>query len=435
MTDVLVVGAGLAGSEASWQLARRGIGVRLAEMRPVKRSPAHHTDRPAELVCTNSFKSDVPEVAAGLLKEEMRALGSLILRAADAARVPSGQDLSVDRDAFAEHVATGLAEAGVQRVAEEVTSVETDRFTILASGPLTSDPLAQEIRRLTGVEHLHFFDAAAPIVHGDSLDRGLLFEASRWDKGAGAYLNAPLDREQYVALVAALVAGEQVELHDFETTGWFEGCIPIEEMARRGPETLRYGPLKPLGLDDPRTGRWPHAVVQLRREDAAASLYNLVGFQTNLRWPEQRRIFRTIPGLAKAEFERLGVMHRNTYVSSPEVLEPSHRIRGHPKTWLAGQLVGVEGYLESAMSGMVAALNVAAAVAGRADVVFPDDTAIGSLVRYITTPQKTFAPMNATWGLFPPLADGKRRDKKERARANLARARQSLAGFLGAVAL
>ena len=431
MTDrILVIGAGLAGSEAAWQLARRGIPVTLAEMRPLSMTPAHHTARPAELVCTNSFKSDVPEVAAGLLKEELRSLGSLILRAADAAKIPSGQDLSVDREAFAAGVEVGLTEAGVERVAREVTDIDPAVPTIVATGPLTSSPLAAALERLTGAEHLHFFDAAAPIVFKESVDHEPLFRRCRYDKGEGNYWNAPLDRQQYEAFVGELVRGEQVELKDFERTMWFEGCLPVEEIARRGPETLRFGPLKPLGLEDPRTGRRSWAVVQLRQEDAAAELYNLVGFQTNLRWPEQRRIFRTLPGLARAEFARLGVMHRNTYIDSPRLLLPSHRLRAAGRTWLAGQLVGVEGYLESAMSGLVAALNVASSLRAGEEVRFPDDTAIGSLVRYITTAQQGFAPMNATWGLFPPLPDGPRRDKRERARAHLARARASFAEFV-----
>lgn len=429
--SVLVVGAGLAGCEAAWQLARRGIPVELLEMRPNKTTPAHRTARPAELVCTNSFKSDVPEVAAGLLKEELRQLGSLVIRAADGARVPSGQDLSVDRDAFASSVEAGLAHAGVRRVGGELTSIDPARTTIIATGPLTSPDLACAIERLTGQEHLHFFDAAAAIVVGASLDHSVLFRASRYGKGGDAYLNIPLDRPAYEAFVAALVGAEQVELRDFEKTMWFEACLPVEELARRGPETLRFGPLKPLGLIDPKTGKRPYAVVQLRPDDAASDLYNLVGFQTNLRWPEQRRIFRSLPGLATAEFARLGVMHRNTYVNSPALLGPSHRLRSAPRTYLAGQLVGVEGYLESAMSGLVAALNVAAGMAGEGDVVFPDDTAIGALVRYVTTPQREFAPMNATWGLFPPLDEPLRRaDKRERARAHLARARASFARFV-----
>ena len=430
--SVLVVGAGLAGSEAAWQLARRGIAVDLLEMRPSKTTPAHRTARPAELVCTNSFKSDVPEVAAGLLKEELRQLGSLVLQAADGARVPSGQDLSVDRDAFAATVEAGLAEAGVRRMAGELTAIDPERTTIVATGPLTSPDLATALERLTGQEHLHFFDAAAPIVVGDSIDQSLLFRASRYGKGGDAYLNIPLDRQRYEAFVAELVGAEQVELRDFEKTMWFEACLPVEEIARRGPETLRFGPLKPLGLVDPRTGERPYAVVQLRPDDAASDLYNLVGFQTNLRWPEQRRLFRSLPGLANAEFARLGVMHRNTYVNSPALLLPSHRLRSSARTYLAGQLVGVEGYLESAMSGLVAALNVAAAAAGAEEVIFPEDTAIGSLVRYVTTPQREFAPMNATWGLFPPLDDPLRRaDKRARARSHLARARGSFARFLG----
>jgi len=428
--EVLIIGAGLAGSEAAWQLARRGYLVELREMRPETMTPAHHTARAAELVCTNSFKSDLPQVAAGLLKEEMRRLGSLVLTAADAAKVPSGQDLSVDRDRFSAGVEAGLDAAGVRRTAGEVTTLDPERWTIVASGPLTSPALAAEVERLAGAEHLHFYDAAAPIVFGESIDQSALFRASRYDKGAGNYLNAPLDRDAYLALVAALAAGEQVERKEFETTAWFEGCLPVEELARRGPETLRYGPLKPLGLTDPRTGRWPHAVVQLRQEDAAAGLFNLVGFQTNLRWPEQRRIFRTLPGFAGAEFARLGVMHRNTYVNSPQVLHPGHRLRRAERVWLAGQLVGVEGYLESAMSGLVAAVNLAATLAGEPEVVFPEDTAIGALVRYITTPQQGFAPMNATWGLFPPLPDpAVRRGKRERAGAHLVRARASLTAF------
>jgi methylenetetrahydrofolate--tRNA-(uracil-5-)-methyltransferase len=429
--SVLVVGAGLAGSEAAWQLARRGVPVELLEMRPLKMTPAHRTGRPAELVCTNSFKSDAPEVAAGLLKEELRQLGSLVLRAADGARVPSGQDLSVDRDAFAASVEAGLVEAGVRRVAGEITAIDLERTTIIATGPLTTPDLAATLERLTGQEHLHFFDAASPIVVGESIDQTVLFRASRYGKGGDAYLNIPLDRPQYEAFVAGLVGAEQVELRDFEKTMWFEACLPVEELARRGPETLRFGPLKPLGLTDPRTGKRPYAVVQLRPDDAASDLYNLVGFQTNLRWPDQRRLFRSLPGLAGAEFARLGVMHRNTYVNSPVLLAPSHRLRSAPRTYLAGQLVGVEGYLESAMSGLVAALNVAAAVAGGDDVVFPDDTAIGSLVRYVTTAQREFAPMNATWGLFPPLDEPLRHaDKRARARSHLARARASFARFL-----
>jgi len=430
--SVLVVGAGLAGSEAAWQLARRGLTVELLEMRPLVMTPAHRTARAAELVCTNSFKSDAPEVAAGLLKEELRQLGSLVLRAAAGARVPSGQDLSVDRDAFAAAVEAGLAEAGVRRVAGELADVDLARTTIVATGPLSSPALAAALERLTGQEHLHFFDAAAPIVVGESLDRSEMFRASRYGKGGDAYLNVPLDRARYEAFVAALVGAEQVALHDFERTMWFEACLPVEELARRGPETLRFGPLKPLGLTDPRTGKRPYAVVQLRPDDAASDLFNLVGFQTNLRWPEQRRIFRSLPGLATAEFARLGVMHRNTYVNSPAVLLPTHRLRATPRTYLAGQLVGVEGYLESAMSGLVAALNVAAAAAGAEEVVFPADTAIGSLVRYVTTAQRDFAPMNATWGLFPPLAGELRRaEKRARTQAHLARARASYARFLG----
>lgn len=429
--SVLVVGAGLAGSEAAWQLARRGIAVELLEMRPLKTTPAHRTARAAELVCTNSFKSDVPEVAAGLLKEELRQLGSLVLAAADGARVPSGQDLSVDRDVFAATVEAGLAEAGVRRSVGELTAIDPRRTTIVATGPLTSPALATALEALTGQEHLHFFDAAAPIVVGESLDRSKLFRASRYGKGGDAYLNIPLDRAAYDAFVAALVGAEQVELHDFERTMWFEACLPLEEQARRGPESLRFGPLRPLGLTDPATGRRPYAAVQLRPDDAASGLYNLVGFQTNLRWPEQRRIFRSLPGLANAEFARLGVMHRNTYVNSPALLAPTHRLRGSERTYLAGQLVGVEGYLESTMSGLVAALNVAAELAGAEPVVFPTDTAIGALVRYVTTPQREFAPMNATWGLFPPLPEEYRRvEKRVRARAHLERARRSLAGFL-----
>ena len=429
--SVLVVGAGLAGSEAAWQLARRGVAVELLEMRPLKMTL--RVVRPVCRVVRERFKikADVPEVGAGLRKEELRQLGLLVLGAADGARVPSGQDLSVDLDVFAATVEAGLAEAGVRRSVGELTGIDPHRTTIVATGPLTSPALATALEALTGQEHLHFFDAAAPIVVGESLDRTKLFRASRYGKGGDAYLNSPLDRAAYDAFVAALVGAEQVELHDFERTMWFEACLPLEEQARRGPESLRFGPLRPLGLTDPATGKRPYAAVQLRPDDAASGLYNLVGFQTNLRWPEQRRIFRSLPGLADAEFARLGVMHRNTYVNSPALLAPTHRLRGSERTYLAGQLVGVEGYLESTMSGLVAALNVAAEFAGAEPVVFPEDTAIGALVRYVTTPQREFAPMNATWGLFPPLSEEYRRvEKRARARAHLERARRSLAGFL-----
>jgi len=328
-------------------------------------------------------------------------------------------------------MARRLAEAGVRRIAGELVAIDPERTTIVATGPLTSPDLAAALERLTGQEHLHFFDAAAPIVVGESIDQTALFRASRYGKGGDAYLNIPLDRAQYETFVAGLVAAEQVELRDFEQTMWFEACLPVEEIARRGPESLRFGPMKPLGLTDPRTGKRPYAVVQLRPDDAASDLYNLVGFQTNLRWPEQRRLFRSLPGLANAEFARLGVMHRNTYVNSPALLLPSHRLRSTSRTYLAGQLIGVEGYLESAMSGLVAALNVAAALAGEDEVVFPADTAIGSLIRYVTTPQREFAPMNATWGLFPRLEDAlQRTDRRSRARSHLAQARVSYARFL-----
>ncbi len=401
---VAVVGGGLAGCEAAWQLARRGIGVDLFEMRPLRGTEAHQTDLLAELVCSNSFRSAERTTAIGLLKEEMRALGSLVMQVADRHRVPAGGSLAVDREAFAREMTaavTSLDGVVVHRV--EVTALP-EGLTIIASGPLTSPALAESLRRLFGRDYLYFYDAIAPIVTADSIDFSKAFRASRYGKGGDDYVNCPLDREGYERLVADILAAEKVPLRSFERCVHFEGCLPIEEMARRGRDTLAFGPLKPVGLVDPRTGKRPYAVVQLRQDDRNATLYNMVGFQTKMTYPEQRRIFRTIPGLENAEFVRLGSLHRNTFIDAPRLLEPTLQTRVRPDLLLAGQLIGVEGYLESASAGLLAGINAARLATGRAPLVPPPSTALGSLLAYVTQPGRgDFQPVNANYGLFPPL--------------------------------
>jgi methylenetetrahydrofolate--tRNA-(uracil-5-)-methyltransferase len=427
MTRVTVVGGGLAGVEAARQLARAGIAVDLYEMRPVRGTVAHRTDRLGELVCSNSFRNATLETAVGLLKEEMRRLGSAVMALADRHQVPAGACLAVDREGFSDAL-TALVEStpGIRLVREEITAIP-EGFTILATGPLTSAPLADALTSVLGSRQLYFYDAIAPTIAADSIDMTVAWKASRWDKGGDDYVNCPLDRERYDAFVAAVLAAEKVPTRDFERCIYFEGCMPIEEMARRGPMTLAFGPMRPVGLFDPRTGRRPHACVQLRQDDAAASLFNMVGFQTKMTYPEQRRVFRMIPGLAKAEFVRLGSLHRNTFVNSPELLLPSLQVRRRRSLLLAGQIVGVEGYVESAAMGILAGMNVARLVRGAPPVVPPPTTALGSLVAYVTQPsRKEFQPMNANYGLFPPLARPLRgREKKlafaERALADLAR--------------
>jgi methylenetetrahydrofolate--tRNA-(uracil-5-)-methyltransferase len=412
---VTVIGAGLAGSEAAWQIARQGVPVTLYEMRPKVKTPAHHTDWFAELVCTNSLRSNSITNAVGLLKEEMRRLDSLILRAADAHAVPAGGALAVDREGFSNAVTETLAQHPLVEVRrEEVTEIPDQGIVVVATGPLTSPALSESIRRFIGADYLYFYDAASPIVTKESIDMDKVYIASRYGKGEAAYLNCPFDEEQFQAFYDALVQAETAPVHDFEEEKYFEGCMPIEVMARRGAKTLLFGPMKPVGLEDPRTGRRPYAVVQLRQDNAAATLYNIVGFQTHLKWGEQKRVFRMIPGLENAEFVRYGVMHRNTYINSPTVLLPTYQTRRRPDLFFAGQMTGVEGYVESAAAGLVAGLNAGRLARGKDPVVPPPTTAIGSLAHYIThAAPDNFQPMNATFGLFPPLPE-RIKDKRER---------------------
>lgn len=420
--QVKVIGGGLAGCEAAWQLARRGVRVELHEMRPRRGTEAHQTDRLAELVCSNSFRSAELTTAIGLLKEEMRRLGSLVLEVAERHRVPAGGSLAVDREGFAADMTAAIeGEPLVEIVRDEVEHLP-EGLAIVASGPLTSPALSESLRALFGKEYLYFYDAIAPIVTAESIDTSVAFRASRWGKGGDDYLNCPMDREQYLRFVADVLAADKVPTREFERCVHFEGCLPIEEMARRGPDTLAFGPLKPVGLSDPRTGRRPHAVVQLRQDDRDARLFNLVGFQTKMTYPEQRRVFRTIPGLERAEFVRLGSLHRNTFLESPEILHPTLQTRARPDLLLAGQLIGVEGYLESTAMGWLAGVNAARIVDGLAPLVPPATTAIGSLVAYVTAPgRRDFQPVNANYGLFPDLAERVRRGpEKKRAHAERA---------------
>src|SRR5437867_8117012 len=424
---ITIVCGGLAGAEAAWQLARQGVPVDLYEMRPVRGTEAHHTDRLGELVCSNSFRNATLETAVGLLKEEMRRLGSLVMQVADANQVPAGACLAVDRDHFAEGLTRAVeALPDVRLVREEVTDIPPG-LAILATGPLTSPALSDALQRVLGRTHLYFYDAIAPIVAADSIDMTVAWKASRYDKGGEDYINCPLDRAQYAAFVEAVLAAEKVPTRDFERCLYFEGCMPIEEMARRGRDTLAFGPMRPVGLVDPRSGKRPHACVQLRQDDAEGRLFNMVGFQTKMTYPEQRRVFRMIPGLGLAEFVRLGSLHRNTFVDAPALLLPSLQVIGRKRLLLAGQLVGVEGYVESAATGLLAGLHAGRRLVGPAPLAPPRTTALGSLLAYVTQRgKKAFQPMNANYGLFPPLARSLRgRDKKlamaERALADLAR--------------
>ncbi len=434
MAKVIVIGAGLAGSEAAWQIAAAGVDVELYEMRPKVMSPAHHGGLFAELVCSNSLRAAALENAVGLLKEEMRQLDSLIMKAADACRVPAGGALAVDRDAFGAYVTRSLADhSRVRVVTEEVTALPAGRPVVVASGPLTSPALAAAIGELTGEEYLYFYDAAAPIVSGDSLDMDVIYRASRYGKGDDDYLNCPLSQEEYERFWHELTHAATAPVKAFEKTVFFEGCMPVEAMAARGVDTLRFGPLKPVGLRDPRSGALPYAVVQLRQDNAAATLYNMVGFQTHLKWLEQERVFRMIPGLGRAEFVRFGVMHRNTYLNSPRILAPTLAMRTEPGLFFAGQITGVEGYVESAAAGLVAGRNAARAAKGLEPVVFPSATAHGALCRYITTADPAgFQPMNVNFGLLPPL-EARIRDKKEKNRRIAARALRELVEFVGIV--
>jgi methylenetetrahydrofolate--tRNA-(uracil-5-)-methyltransferase len=424
---VTVVGGGLAGSEAAWQIARRGVSVRLYEMRPVRSTAVHRTGHFAELVCSNSLKSVALSTAHGLLKEEMRRLGSLILRCATEHRVPAGQALAVDRDAFAETVTRTLsAEPRVTVVREEVLEIPAEGLVVLAVGPLVSERLAAAIGAFTGEDYLYFFDAIAPVVLADSIDRAIVFPASRYGKGEGDdYLNCPMNAAEYERFVGELLAGEKAPLHDVDRTPFFEGCLPIEEMARRGHDTLRFGPMKPVGLTDPRTGRRPHAVVQLRQDNLAAEHYSMVGFQTQLRWPEQQRIFRLIPGLESAEFVRLGQVHRNCYINAPTVIGPDLQARRRAGLFFAGQISGVEGYTESAATGLLAGMNAARLAQGDPTCTLPPETMLGALCRYIShADARNYQPTNAAFGLLPEPAEripkrGRRAARAERALAAL----------------
>jgi methylenetetrahydrofolate--tRNA-(uracil-5-)-methyltransferase len=405
-TPVTIIGGGLAGCEAAWQLLRRGHRVILHEMKPDRFSPAHKSPHLAELVCSNSLRSASVENAVGLLKEEMRRMDSLLMEAADATAVPAGQALAVDRNAFSLFIEERLAAMpGLEVVRGEVTEIPVEGVTIIASGPLTSDTLARAIASITGSEYLYFYDAISPIIEGESIDASRVFAASRYDHGEADYLNCPMDRETYEAFWKKLTEAEEVPIHTFEEIKCFEGCLPIEVIARRGIETLAHGPMKPVGLIDPHTGQQPHAVVQLRREDRNGILYNIVGFQTKMTWPEQRRLFRMIPGLEKAEFARYGSIHRNTFLNAPTLLMNTLQLRSHPHLFFAGQISGVEGYVESTAMGLIAGLNAARFLACREMIPPPPETAFGALIGHITNAEtKTFQPMNVTFGLFPPLA-------------------------------
>ena len=425
MEAVTVIGAGLAGCEAAWQLARRGIPVDLREMKPKKMTPAHHSPDFAELVCSNSLRSDQMENAVGLLKEELRRCDSLIMACADGHRVEAGGALAVDRYAFSAAVTERIRSHPLITVTEgEVTRIPAEGNVIVASGPLTSDALSEEIARLfPDSKYLNFFDAAAPLVTFESVDMDKAWFASRYDKGTADYINCPLSREEYDAFWRELCAAQEAPVHGFEDAGVFEGCMPVEVMARRGQQTLAFGPLKPRGLPDPRTGKEPYAVVQLRRDNAQGTIYNIVGFQTHLKWPEQRRVFSMIPGLEHAQFVRYGVMHRNTFLDSPRLLDRYYRVRGQERLMFAGQITGVEGYVESTASGALAAMELSRRLTGRAPIDFPRETAMGALALYISDPSVVnFQPMNINFGLIPPLdhrVKGKRNKNAEISRRAL----------------
>lgn len=425
--SVTVIGAGLAGSEAAWQIASQGVPVTLYEMRPKKRTPAHHTNKFAELVCSNSLRANGLANAVGVLKEEMRRLDSLILSCADLHAVPAGGALAVDREGFSDEVTKRLHDHPLITVVnDEVTEIPSDGIVVIATGPLTSPELADSIKKLLGEEYFYFFDAAAPIVEKDSIDLEKVFLASRYDKGEAAYLNCPMTEAEFDVFYEALITAETAEIKDFEKEMYFEGCMPIEVIAKRGKQTVLFGPMKPVGLVDPRTGVQSHAVIQLRQDNAAGTLYNLVGFQTHLKWGEQKRVFSLIPGLENAEFVRFGVMHRNTFINSPKLLQPTYQFQGRETLFFAGQMTGVEGYVESAASGLISGLNAGRIAKGLEPVILPPHTTLGSMAHYITTADfKHFQPMNANFGLFPPLGH-RVRSKKEKNEAIAARALEGI---------
>ncbi|WP_242219503.1 FADH(2)-oxidizing methylenetetrahydrofolate--tRNA-(uracil(54)-C(5))-methyltransferase TrmFO [Bacillus cereus group sp. BfR-BA-01380] len=427
---VNVIGAGLAGSEAAYQIAKRGVQVRLYEMRPVKQTPAHHTDKFAELVCSNSLRANTLTNAVGVIKEEMRRMDSVIIRAADECSVPAGGALAVDRHEFATKVTEYVKNhPNVTVVNEEITEIP-EGPTVIATGPLTSSGLAAQLKELTGEDYFYFYDAAAPIVEKDSIDMEKVYLKSRYDKGEAAYLNCPMTEEEFNRFYDALIAAETVPLKEFEKEVFFEGCMPVEVMASRGRQTLVFGPMKPVGLEDPKTGKTPYAVVQLRQDDAAGTLYNIVGFQTHLKWGPQKEVLQLIPGLENAEIVRYGVMHRNTFINSPKLLRPTYQYKNRNDLFFAGQMTGVEGYVESAASGLLAGINAARLVKGEEPVVLPAVTAMGSMANYITTTNaKNFQPMNANFGLFAPL-EKKIKKKQERNEAYANRALETIQNFV-----
>ncbi|MGR6762413.1 FADH(2)-oxidizing methylenetetrahydrofolate--tRNA-(uracil(54)-C(5))-methyltransferase TrmFO [Paenibacillus sp. T2-29] len=431
LQKVTVIGAGLAGSEAAWQIASRGVPVKLYEMRPVVKTPAHHTDKFAELVCSNSLRANGLTNAVGVLKEEMRILNSLVLSAADRHTVPAGGALAVDRDGFSGHITDTLHQHPlIEVVNEELQELPQDGIVVVATGPLTSPALSEQIKTLMGEEYFYFYDAAAPIVEKDSIDMSKVYLASRYDKGEAAYLNCPMNEAEFDAFYEALITAEVAQVKEFEKEIYFEGCMPIEVMMQRGKQTALFGPMKPVGLVNPHTGELPYAVVQLRQDNAAGTLYNLVGFQTHLKWGEQKRVFSMIPGLEEAEFVRYGVMHRNTFINSPQQLHPTYQFKGRSNLFFAGQMTGVEGYVESAASGLLAGINAARAARGQEMFVFPAETTLGSMARYITTADfKHFQPMNANFGLLPKL-ETRIRNKKEKNEALANRALESLRGYI-----
>jgi len=427
---LMVIGGGLAGSEAAWQAANRGVEVTLYEMRPQETTPAHHTDKLAELVCSNSLRAASLENAVGLLKEEMRQLGSLIMESADANCLPAGGALAVDREGFSNYITEKIIQhPNITVNREEVKDIPLDAPSVIASGPLTSHSLTEKIQEITGEDYLYFYDAAAPIITLESINQEKVFRASRYDKGEADYINCPMNEEEYNQFWEELTKAERAPLKSFEKEVFFEGCMPVEQMASRGKQTLLFGPLKPVGLTDPKTGKQPYAVVQLRQDNREGTLYNIVGFQTHLKWGEQQRVFSLIPGLEQAEFVRFGVMHRNTFINSPKLLDPSMQMKNYPNIFFAGQITGVEGYVESASNGLVAGINAARMIAGKDLVVFPPTTAHGALCHYITNanPQH-FQPMNVTFGLLPPL-EQRIKSKRERGAALAKRALSALEKF------
>ncbi|MDS1029099.1 methylenetetrahydrofolate--tRNA-(uracil(54)-C(5))-methyltransferase (FADH(2)-oxidizing) TrmFO [Bacillota bacterium LX-D] len=429
--EINIVGGGLAGAEAAWQVAKQGIKVNLFEMRPGKMTPAHHTGKLAELVCSNSFRAGNIENAVGLLKEEMRVLKSLIMECADQNAVPAGGALAVDRELFSQNVTENiLAHPLIEIIHEEIQDIPENQVTIIATGPLTSEPLSQSIKKMTGSEYFNFFDAAAPIVTGESINMDVAFWGSRYGKGTDDYLNCPMTEEQYKEFYSFLISAERANVKEFEKKTYFEGCMPIEAMASRGPKTLLFGPMKPVGIYDPRTNQKPYAVVQLRKDNREGTLFNIVGFQTSLKWGEQKKLLKYIPGLENAEIVRYGVMHKNTYLSSPNLLLPTMQLKNNPRIFFAGQITGVEGYVESASNGLIAGINAARFVKEEEPLVFPTETAHGALCHYITTAESVkFQPMNITFGLIPPLGV-KIRDKKQKNKVIAERALQKLKDFI-----